>query len=596
MAEYRRPCFEVVPGTPRRRAAPQYPYSRAMLRAYDAFHLFPMDCGGFFFTQQHLGGADTKRYLDALRSGRLLGPWKRRPGGSNGAGNIDWLARYDDSKPKGYQHQTVEQHVWLNRLYFLLPIAQEFLRTGNRRWAQRWFEYFRGWSDSFPPPEEGAPEPGPGRAYVLRDMQVAWRLAVMIHSVAMLGGRRGALAPEQWAVIYRAIGAHARRVCAETKKQIPKRRQDPCPYNHFLHKGAILVYAGVLYPELEGAAEWVRIGRRAVYEYSRRHIYPDGGSVEACPGYSHFIARLCLDTHALLAANGRPGVPGLRGHVLRQYSFLARTASPDGRSLQWGDSYSLDVRRDLEIAGRLLPLGKPDRKGSVCFPASQVAVLRSRHTAVYLDAMRGGKWHIHRGKPHIQVYHRGRPVLIDSGCVNYDKESEREGWLKTRSAHNAVVVEPVEKDEWPGDKTLYKLVGCSPGPQGGTVKVRCTYGGRVKYSWLRTVRLEGDRIEVIDAVRGAQPVRCVSHLHLAACRVQRRGGGFAARGPEWRLTGSCAGASGRALRPSLERHLAIDDANRRFMAPDVTFRQRGRAVTFRTLLQLESGAAKRGKT
>jgi hypothetical protein len=307
--------------------------------------------------------------------------------------------------------------------------------------------------------------------------------------------------------------------------------------------------------------------------------------VEACPSYSHFIARLCLDAHVLLEMNGKPGISGLRGHTARQYEFLAQTTSPDWLSLQAGDSYALDARRDLEIAGKIFPLKAPDRKRSVCFRASRFALLRSRNTAVYVDAMPGGGWHNHRGKPNVLAWHRGNPVLIDSGCVNYDKEKEREGYLKARGAHNVVVVEPVEKDEWPGDKTTHEIVDYRSGPEGGTVVVRCDYSGRLKYSWLRTVTLASDEMKIEDTLRAARPMKCVLHFHFAECRVLKNAGGFVARNSGWKLACACGDASGRALRATAVRRLAVDDSNERFKAPDVSFRQTGRLVVFRTVLR-----------
>lgn len=590
MATYKRPWFGRLCRNGAGKYTPQYPYSRQMLESFEAFELFPLDGGGFFFTQEHIGGIDTERWLKALESGRLLRPWTPKAQRGKPGARIDWMAAYDDTKPSGYDFQTVEQHVWLHRLYFLLPLAQAFLRTGSNRWPRLWFQYFSQWSEAFPLPTGDDPESSPGRRYIWRDMQVAWRLVMLIHSVAMFGSRPNAFRPDEWAMIYRAIEEHTHRLHAEALRQIPKGGG----MNHFLQKGTVLIYAGTLFPEFDDAAKWVATGRRIVRMHLSRHTYSDGGSVEACPSYSHFISRLYLDAHVLLEANAQLPVAGLRRSIERQYELLAQTASPNWRSLQLGDSYSLDAQRDLEIVGQLFPIQQTDRTSSVYYPASQFAVLRRGEAAVYVDAMPGGLWHIHRGKPNILAYYGGKPVLIDSGCVNYDKNAERDGWLKTRAAHNVVVVEPVKDDEAPGTSTTYSLTPVHVRKRTDDITARCVYRGEgTKYTWTRKVRLSDNTLEIEDRIKAGSPVDCVLHFHMARCRIAAYDGGFDAAGRGWRLACRCYDASGIGLRPSVERRLAVDDSNRRFQSPDVAFRQSGMTTVFRTKFHLNGGKARR---
>ena len=198
-----------------------------------------------------------------------------------------------------------------------------------------------------------------------------------------------------------------------------------------------------------------------------------------------------------------------------------------------------------------------------------------------------GKWRIHRGKPHLELHHRGRPVLIDSGCVNYDREKEREGYLKSRAAHNTVVVEPVEKDEWPGTSTFYSIRKFSPDPDGGRVTATCRYRGKgAPYVWVRTVKLAGSVLEITDKLTARRTMRCALHFHTAPCRINRRRGRVEALGRGWNFSLQCEDSSERILRPSIRRYLAIDETNQRFQAPDISFRQSGRTASFKTTIQL----------
>lgn len=555
-----------------------------MLVEHDVFDVFVLDGGAFFFTQDHLGGSEAARWLRAFESGRLLAPWtKTKKRRAPAPRDLDWLGVWLAGRGRWAPGQTIERHVWLNRLYFLLPMAQAWLRTGRRKWARRWFGFLESWLARFPRPERPDASRDHAAALVWHDMQVTWRLLVMIHSTFMLGARPGALSRREWHAVYRAISGHAAHVHAESKRALANSGGHG---NHFLQKGTALLYAGLLFPELPGAARWARTGRRVVSRHARGEIYADGGSVEASPSYSHFIARLHLDAYLLLAANRQKAIPGLEGRIAREYSFLEATATPKNRALQVGDSYALDAGRDLALARDFLRVPEGERVKSVAFRASRLAMLRSARAAVYVDAMPGGQWHIHRGKPNLLAWWRGRAVLVDSGGVNYDRP-ERNSYFTVRAAHNVVVVEPVEKDEAPGKKTTYRLARFQAAEDGGSLTATCRFAGEgTRYAWRRAVSLEGDRLVVTDRVTAPRPVRATLHWHLAASRVTRsRGGGFRAKGKGWTLSAKCASASGRALAPRVAKRPAVDENNRPFQSPDISFTGRGRAIEFTTVFE-----------
>ena len=76
-----------------------------------------------------------------------------------------------------------ESQAWINRLYFLLPLAQRFLVTGDERFAARWYELFADWEDAHPYREETYVNFYKESDLVWFDMQVCWRTLVLMHSV-----------------------------------------------------------------------------------------------------------------------------------------------------------------------------------------------------------------------------------------------------------------------------------------------------------------------------------------------------------------------------------------------------------------------------
>jgi hypothetical protein len=483
----------------------QYPYPGKMLRRYDIFPLFVLDGGAFFFTMEHIGGATGAAFLAAWKDGSLLQPWSVD-------GQMHWDKAYDDTCASSCQ-TTLEKHVWLNRLYFLLPVAQEFFRTGDEKWARLWYRYLIDWLGSHPHSLKGTAQPGGRGNYCWFDMQVTWRLLVLIHSVRLLEKSRF-LGEKHWLRIYKAIHLHSRLVHENSSAAL---LSGTGKGNHFLQKGNALLYAGILFPEFPESAEFIRMGKGIVEQQMGTEILPDGGSVEGCPSYSHFIARLYLDSYLLLKDNGYANIPGLRRCIQRQYRHLATMATPQELTMQVSDSYALDVPGDLAIVRELFPIPKTYPKKSMCFHDSRMAVLRNRRFAVYVDGMETGLWHHHPGKPNMLVFVDGAQLLIDSGCCNYDRDL-RSNWLQTEAAHNVVVVVPQEATE------LH-----SPLPEPAVVLREFTSRKVVmehtfeqrdwQYVWTRTLFLSAKKVRILDRIRASIPVRAEQHFHIAPLNV-----------------------------------------------------------------------------
>ena len=568
---YRRPYFRQWLKAPTREAnTVRYPYPARLFRQHDVFPLFILDGGAFFFTMEHLKGTTGADFLEALESGELLAPWMVD-------GRLQWDKVYDDTWTGGDRWKA-EQHVWLNRLYFLLPIAQQAFRTGHKKWSRLWVRHFRAWSRAHPRPE-GAPWTD-GAKYVWRDMQVTWRLLVLLHSVFLLGRSKG-LGRGDWAAVYDSILEHAEHVHAEAKADF----RDDRPGNHFLQKGMALILAGAFFPDLPRAHSYLTLGRKIIREQMRTEIYPDGGSIEASPSYSHFIARTYLDAHLALRANGLPSIRGLEACIRRQYAFLRETTTPDGRTLQLGDSYNMDSALDLRIASQLMLLGLPsgDPDGSRAFKESSFAVLRHGPLTAYMDGMPLGAWHCHFGKPNLLLYWNGAPVLVDSGCCNYDLPEHRD-WFQKAPAHNVVLVEPIDGElnvsrAAPPTFALEHFEATEEHAE-ATMSHRHKQPG-FRYVWTRTARLEGGALTLTDSIKSSAPARCTLVMHVAASRLRALRGGerIDASGDGWRLT--IGEEVGSPVEFARSRRPAMDASNLLCDVPVVALSREGRNVEFR---------------
>lgn len=582
---FNRPCFAEYIGKPVKNATLLYPYPREMLLKHDIFDLFVMDGGAFFFTNQFLGSKSTDAFIKAFTSGKLLKPWTRTKSGDPMA--LDWFGPYDPEKGPWAPGQKVEQHVWLNRLYFLLPLAQQFLRTGNARWVRHWFGYFESFRRHMPGMVEVNISKPKHSAWVWHDMQVAWRLLVMIHSAAIIGSLRGGktLSREEWLMIYGAIEKHARWVHAEGEEQLKNHGSG----NHFLQKGTALIYTGTLFPEFPDAAKWVQTGRRIVADQMKREIAADGGSIEASPSYSHFIARLYVDPYLVLALNNKPPLKDLEETVFAQYRFLAETMSPAGLSLQVGDSYALDAIKDLQLVGKLLDTRWTRSAATLCLKPSRIAVLKSRKATACLDAMNIVCGHSHMWKPNLLLWLRNMPVLVDGGCVNYDLPEFRT-YFHASSAHNVVAPATQPPANEARKSMVLALTHGRPTAAGGTATATCRFKHKdLEYTWTRKVTLENSLLRVTDRVSAPKPARFVLAYHLAKSAAKQSDAGITATCENWKATISCQSAAGRRLKWQVSKSEYVDSSNVQQAGPVLSCSQHGTQLTFETTIACAQG-------
>lgn len=586
MSVFRKPHIREFSGA--RALSRRYPYPRRWFVKHDIYPLLVLDGGAFFFTQEHIGGATATDFMTALERGTLLAPWRVN-------GELHWDLVFDQTVGTPCR-PAFEKHVWLNRLYFLLPIAQRYLRTQDEKWAKLWFHYFSDWMAAHPydPEQEALPKemPAPGSSPSLSslppckqcwfDMQVTWRLLVLLHSVFLLADSKS-MTKKRWHRVYDAILLHARHVFREAD-----RVETGYIGNHFLQMGNALLCTGILLPEFPDSREFIAAGRRVIGMHMRRDFLADGGSIEASPSYAHFIARQHLEAYLLLKENSQPAIRGLRQCVRRQYNWLAQTASPAGLTLQVSESYAFDAAADIARVSELFALPKPKRKRSVCLQDSCFAVLRNRRMAAYVDGMRliPSFSHHHPGKPNVLLYVDQQPVLVDSGACNYDKHM-RMDWFKLPQAHNVVTVTGLEK-------TAATDAGAQPVPtitvtdfadsaKGSWVTMEHRLDAdRFSYTWTRTVRLHEEELEIVDVVKASCPVAAKQIFHFAPLNLKLTENGRAAT---IQMPDHCIefeqgkGHRGDAFR--LDYKPATDCANHPTEAPQITTAAQGKSIKFR---------------
>ncbi len=482
-----------------------FPYSRKKLCERPIFPTYVWDGGAFFFANDQFGTADGDELLKLIVSGRIFDYWKRD-------GELDWTCILKDFHPIGYTSEW-EGHIWIARLYILLPLAQQYCKTKDSGYARMWLDILRAWCDGNPytTTEDWA------NSLVWRDMQVTWRSIIMVHSLFLLG-ECDAFSEEDWKFIYDTVVFHAQHLYGEGVVHAG----NPKPDNHRLQIGTALIMFGTMFPELLDGGAYVETGKKIIGINLKGSIYEDGCNNEDSMSYCHFIARLYLEAELFLINNGYETIPGCAESIQRQYEFLYQFSSPAGKTLQIGDSYSMDALEDIGFVNSVYPLAFSREKKTVIFEKSRMAVLRNQRFDVFVDAMDMTEWHQHYGRPNILVYADGRPMVVDSGCVNYDRGGLRR-ILNSSVGHNVISCEEIPLQSYlaqtkASESLCFEKFEQLPDSQVLVITNRVAEPEGKSYLWTRTLELFEDRLEVTDSVKASEEMHFVSRLHLPDCR------------------------------------------------------------------------------
>lgn len=492
-----------------------YPYPKTIFKTKDFFEIILPDCGAYFFFKDYFHAEmKAEDMLKRIEDNSFFGPWEFD-------GNFFWdmpLQVFDTAV------MPWERAVWINRLYFLPAVAQGFFCRGDIKYARLWMKFFKHFIDNNPYPNEKA-----SKAIVFRDMQTTWRLLNVIHSVYLLSDNKE-FSAEEWREIYSFIETYAEHVYSEARRTL---EYDNGAFggNHFQQKGLALLYAGILFPEFANAEKYIETGKHVLKNHLSYDIMADGGCVEASPSYGHFIARMHLEACLLLQLNNKTPIQGQAESVVRQYEFLYKTASPDGKCLQISDSYAFDTCRDYKEAAKIFPLNKDvlnSQRQSCCFKETGFSLLTNEHFDIYTDCIRQRTFHQHFGRPQIVVYKKGNPLLVDAGCVNYDLRVKEE-YFHRMPAHNVVTALELEK-AFPTRAEMHEVLEkysnisityYNSEKSEGTVKTLFTLKtDTFDIKWQRTVILHGNSILIEDTMSSANPLTWRQYFHLPYCKVQ----------------------------------------------------------------------------
>lgn len=430
----------------------------------------------------------------------------------------DWM----DAPAKQIDYRRIDvaggvKYVWeLSRHQPLLRLAQAYALTGAPRYAEKCLAWWLDWIERNP-----------------RGWGIQWTSALE-HAIRVLA----------WLYCLRLLTDYAPVQSALPKLggaliqhgEFIERHLSPgsSANNHLIGEVAALAVLGSLLPESRLAQRWRSTGYRVLEREALRQFYPDGVNAEQAFGYLPFVWEFYLHAYRL-----QPMPDAVRERLTRSIEFVRNVMDASGYVPQVGDeddgtvaplwSAAADRHR---VVGRALAMllecepipalseaddsltcwlfGTSAPAGSRLtesrtYPDGGYGVLHSARWQVLFDAGPLGLGslaaHGHADALSVWASLDGKPLLIDTGTYAYHEDPAWRDYFRGTAAHNTVQVEERSQSEilgpflW-GRKAKASFTAIDP--IGGVMEG--THDGYLPDEHTRTVRLQGDMLEIRDTI------------------------------------------------------------------------------------------------
>ena len=483
------------------------------------------------------------------------------------ASPYDWSI--GEGKPGWWRHD-------LHRQYVVADLLLDYEATGDVRSLDRALEVALSWIDAHPCPEAGVKGTS-SRAW--SDHSTCLRAEVFSRIVILACSRDPIWAADRACDLLRLRASLVEHAVLQSDPGF-----EVAGHNHGWDQARAQWLLSYLLRDDPRASQWRRRASERLRDESVLMFAADGAHVENSPGDAFRALTRLADLLAL--ANGRitlsdlfPDPDELLPRVARA---IAASLRPDGTPPLLGDSHA-----DTTAPSRFpVPLSDADaahwsfavtagRSGeappwtSLICPEGGYAFLRNHWptspgdpTAIHA-IVKGGplsRVHIHDDDGHVLLWAHGEDWLIDSGPFAYEETDPIRIHVRSRLAHNVVVVSPStpRPRKIDRDNPFWRITASSTDPDVPFVAVESRRDPGVVRS--RTVILSGgallvrDEVEVIDG----QPRDIQLRWHVAGDRsVDARSGEAIVLAPSGRRMRIAVGG-GADAQPLVERGFVGD--------------------------------------
>ncbi len=479
------------------------------------------------------------------------------------SGHVAPLLHWSRIDPLNFSQVGDSKVVWeLNRHQWLMTLGLAWQLTGNERYAQVFVQYVITWMQDNPT--------GFGINWC-SSLEVSYRLISWCWALVMFRNS-ASLSPHTLLSMTSWLHAHATHIERYLSVYYS-------PNTHLTGEALGLFYAGVLFPEINGAARWRTLGRRILLEQMARQVHEDGVYFEQSTRYQYYTVEIYL--HFMILSQGHGDLlPGSFATRLQSMlDFLLNLRRPDGTFPQLGDTdggsllpllkrepgdfsalfsvaASLFRREDYawaaqsctpELTCLLGPAGHygylslrkkaPRVMVSQLYPDGGYVVMRSdwreHGHQLILDIGPLGcpdsAAHGHADLLAIQCSAFGDNYLVDAGTGNYTADPAWRNYFRSTHAHNTVTVDGLSQMEpngpfgWQGRRSRVQLLDCRSTSSMASVDARHDAWATLPDPVLHRRRIIFVRQRywiIVDDMSASQHHRFNLHFQFAPIAVQ----------------------------------------------------------------------------
>ena len=246
-------------------------------------------------------------------------------------GEVDWHFNPTDD--------AAHDNEWswsLYRFIFWQPLARAYARTGDERYPAEALSLLRGFLKAWPlsdflADEEGYIKQHQYPSYPWRHIETAMRLYTAFIPCLCAFRESRAFDGEGWALYLGAVKMHADYLVTHYTNHEKSS-------NWLTMESGALLQAAIMFPELQGAKDWMKHGYQRVMHEMRYSFDNDGVHMERTSIYHMVAAISYFQCTRLCELNGIPVPPYAKPTLTRACEFILRQIKPDFSTPMIGDA------------------------------------------------------------------------------------------------------------------------------------------------------------------------------------------------------------------------------------------------------------------
>lgn len=422
----------------------KFPVNDELLKSHNFFELYPFDGGGCFVNREMLGTAEDNEIYEKIIN-------------ENALKDFGCIPKLDFSKFERWI--SIEKSCWLNRFYFIVPLAKKYWLTKDERIAAAVKNIILHFIRNYPAPatkeeigshlqrvfknrdENYNSKPYAEYSkdetdveYIWFDFQPASRILHFLYAFHFLEGA-SSISESEWQELEASISTHA-RVIMLGEKYFTKLAKG----NHQSLRGmSLLLAAAFLNGTIEGR-EYAEEGLRICNYHIENDFLEDGVLHEVSPSYHIFETWHLRDAY-IISENYGFALTHQAGERLRKaMEFAASLCQPDKKSTVINDGYALSLEAFIKAS----PVKTTQEKAEVnarYFHDTGLGFYSDKGRYLLFDAsiFTGSFSHYHGGKNAFTYWVKRKAFFIDNGCCSYDKETFAS--FKKSEMHSSLLID-----------------------------------------------------------------------------------------------------------------------------------------------------------